>query len=135
MKIGEVAAAAGVHVETLRYYERRGLLAEPKRTRAGYREYPGEAVARLRFIKRAQELGFTLAEIEELLALREARAGSCAEVRAAAGAKIEGIDRKLRALAAMRAALGELVETCDREGSARRCPLLESLDDADRRGS
>jgi len=89
LRTGEVAAQAGVNVQTLRYYERRGLLKEPERRPSGYREYSPDAVLLIRFIKRAQELGFTLAEIEDLLRLRNDHSARCSEVRAAAQAKIE----------------------------------------------
>jgi Hg(II)-responsive transcriptional regulator len=129
IRIGEVAARAGVNVQTLRFYERRGLLKPPARRPSGYREYSPEAVRVVRFIKRAQELGFTLAEIEELLRLREDRRASCPEVRAAGSAKIADIDQKIRSLRAMRRALQVLVDSCRREGSTRECPILEALDD------
>ena len=130
MRTGKLAGQAGVNIQTLRYYERRGLLAEPERRESGYREYPAEAVQRVRFIKSAQELGFTLAEIEELLRLREDRARSCEEVRSAARAKIEDIALKIRRLEAMRRALGVLVDCCTGEGTTRECPILEALDEA-----
>src|SRR5215470_9819706 len=98
MRIGEVAARASVHVETLRYYERRGLLREPRRQPSGYRSYGEESVHLVRFIKRAQELGFTLANIQELLRLAQGGPESCREVRALAIAKIEDMDRKIRIL-------------------------------------
>ncbi len=130
MRIGQVASAASVNIQTLRYYERRGLLKEPERTAAGHREYPKEVVRRVRFIKRAQELGFTLHEIEELLRLREDRSASCSDVRAAARSKMEDIDRKIRSLRAMRRALSILERSCRDNGSTRECPILEALDDA-----
>ncbi len=133
MTTGRVAHGAGVNVQTLRYYERRGLLEEPRRRRSGYRQYPPDTIQIVRFIKRAQELGFTLAEVEALLRLRGDLTSHCSEVRAAALAKIEGIDRKLSALRAMKRALGQLAESCAREGSERRCPLLESLNGDERR--
>src|SRR6266516_7857967 len=129
MRIGEVARQAGVNVQTLRYYERRGLLREPGRRASGYREYPPDTARLIRFIKRAQELGFTLAEIEELLRLREDQRASCAEVRDAANAKIEDIDRKIQSLRAMKRALSILVNSCASDGSIRECPILESLAD------
>jgi Hg(II)-responsive transcriptional regulator len=129
LKTGEVAAQAGVNVQTLRYYERRGLLKEPERRPSGYREYPQDAVQLIRFIKRAQDLGFTLTEIEDLLRLRTDQESACAEVRAAAEMKIEDIEQKLRHLRAMKRALGVLVASCATEGSARYCPILEALDD------
>lgn len=125
---GQVAKGAGVNVQTLRYYERRGLLDEPERRRSGYREYPPDTIQVVRFIKRAQELGFTLVEIEALLQLRDDQTSHCSEVRATALAKIADIDRKLSALRAMKRALGALAQSCAREGSQRRCPLLEALD-------
>ncbi len=129
LKTGEVAAKAGVNVQTLRYYERRGLLKEPERRSSGYREYEPDAVRLVRFIKRSQELGFTLKEIEELLRFREDRRASCADVRAAAQAKIEDIERKVENLRAMKRALAVLVKSCSSEGSTRECPILEALDD------
>lgn len=137
LRIGEVAAGAGVNVQTLRYYERLGLLKPPARRPSGYREYSPEAVRIVRFIKRAQELGFTLTEIEELLRLREDRRASRAQARAAASAKIADIDRKTRSLRAMRRALQVLVDSCRREGSTRECPILEAFEEGrprDRRG-
>jgi Hg(II)-responsive transcriptional regulator len=133
LRTGEVAAQAGVNVQTLRYYERRGLLKEPERRASGYREYPPDSVQLIRFIKRAQELGFTLAEIEDLLRLRSDKDSACSEVRAAAEAKIEDIEQKVRHLRAMKRALGTLVASCVREGSPRHCPILEALDDGRRR--
>jgi len=129
LRIGEVAGRAGVNVQTLRFYERRGLLPEPPRRTSGYREYAPESVRRVRFIKRAQELGFTLAEVEELLRLREDPRIPCREVRATAETKIAHIEEKMRRLRAMRAALAALVESCaaNRE---HHCPLLEALDEA-----
>lgn len=128
MKIGQVAREAGVHIDTVRYYERRGLLDEPDRTRAGYREYPAEAVRLIRFIKRAQELGFTLHEVEELLRLREDQSATCAEVRDAARAKIADIEHKVESLLAMKQALTLLVRSCTRDGQTRECPILEALE-------
>jgi Hg(II)-responsive transcriptional regulator len=129
LRTGEVAAQAGVNVQTLRYYERRGILKEPERRPSGYRVYPADAVRLIRFIKRAQEIGFTLNEIEDLLRLRDDQDSACAEVRSAAEAKIEDIEQKIRRLRAMKRALGVLVASCATEGSPRHCPLLEALDD------
>ncbi len=133
LRTGEVAAQAGVNVQTLRYYERRGLLKEPERRPSGYREYPPDTVRRIRFIKRAQELGFTLTEIEDLLRLRDDQELACAEVRSAAETKMEDIEQKIRQLRAMKRALGVLVATCATEGSPRHCPILEALDDGKER--
>jgi Hg(II)-responsive transcriptional regulator len=127
VRTGELAAEAGVNVETLRYYERRGILAKPKRLPSGYREYPPDAVRLLRFVKRAQGLGFTLHEIEELLRLRESKRASCANVKAAAEMKIVDIEAKIASLRSMKRALGVLVEACGSR-KALTCPILESLD-------
>ena len=129
MRTGQVAAAAGVNVETLRYYERRGILKEPKRRPSGYREYAPETVRIVRFIKRAQELGFTLDEIEDLLALRDDDTRTCGEVRASARAKVEEIEIKIRHLRAMNRALNVLVASCVDDASTRECPILDALDE------
>jgi MerR family transcriptional regulator, copper efflux regulator len=129
MRIGEVAAEAGVNIQTLRYYERLGLLPEPQRRGSGYRAYDPNTVRLVRFVKRAQELGFTLREIAELIELRQSPRGGV-EVRALAAAKVEDIERKMRQLGAMRTALGELVQACDCEGGAPMCPIIEALDDS-----
>jgi MerR family mercuric resistance operon transcriptional regulator len=129
MRIGQVATQAGVNIDTVRYYERRGLLDEPVREpSSGYREYAPETVRLIRFIKRAQDLGFTLAEVEELVRLRENETATCAEVRASARKKIEAIDAKLRDLQRIKRALTTLVKSCVRDGSTRQCPILEALD-------
>jgi Hg(II)-responsive transcriptional regulator len=128
MRTGQLAAEAGVNIETLRYYERRGILARPKRApSSGYREYPPDAVRLIRFIKRAQDLGFTLAEIQELVRLRHNKRASCAEVRAAAEAKVADIEAKIASLRSMKRALGVLVAACGGR-EALTCPILESLE-------
>ncbi len=134
LKTGEVANQAGVNVETLRYYERRGILKEPHRGQSGYREYPVEAVHVVRFIKRAQELGFSLNECEELLLLRDDDSRACADVRDAALTKVDDIDAKIRDLRRMKKALARLVESCTGEVSTRDCPILEALDDRGKKG-
>ena len=128
MKIGELAASAGVHVQTIRYYERRGLLPEPERRPSGYREYGQETLDRLHFIKHAQELGFTLTEIGELLALRLDPNTPAAAVKARAEAKIADIDRKLHDLERIKHALVHLAGHC-RGGRSPLgdCPLLDAL--------
>jgi len=128
LTIGQLATQGGVHLETIRYYERRGLLPRPPRTGSGYRAFSGEAVRRVRFIKRAQALGFSLREIEDLLTLRARPGRSCANVQAKAKAKIADIDKKLQQLSAMRGALSRLVATCARRGTTSACPILDSLD-------
>jgi Hg(II)-responsive transcriptional regulator len=127
LRIGEVAARAEVNVQTLRYYERRGILREPERGEGNQRAYPADTVKLIRFIKRAQELGFALREIEELLRLKDDRRASCAQVRGAARSKIEDIDDRVRALRRMRRALTVLVDSCVHDGSVRECPILEAL--------
>jgi len=128
LKIGEVARQAGVNLQTIHYYERRGLLPKPPRTESNYRAYPEDAVLRVRFIKRAQELGFTLKEIKELLSLRAAPRTRCADVRNRAEAKVQGIDDKVRTLQAMRRALTRLIGECSGKGPVTQCPILEALD-------
>jgi len=130
MRIGQVASAAGVNIQTLRYYERRGLLEQPGRTSAGHREYLEDAVRRVGFIKGAQELGFALVEIQQILRLREDRSSSCGTMRAAARAKIEDIDRKIRSLRAMKRSLVILERSCSTDRSTRACPILAALDDS-----
>ena len=128
MKIGEVADRGGVNLQTIRYYEREGLLPQPPRLPSGYRVYSEPTVRRLRFIKRAQELGFTLAEIRDLLSLRIDHDRDRSEVRAIAEAKVADIEEKIRTLSAMKEALVRLTEHCSGHGPASECPILESLD-------
>ncbi|HHC73122.1 MAG TPA: Hg(II)-responsive transcriptional regulator [Thiotrichales bacterium] len=125
LTIGRLARAAGVHVETVRYYQRQGLLEEPPKPREGYRLYPAGAVDRIRFIKRAQALGFRLAEIRELLELEE---GSCQDVRQRAVAKCRQIERQIADLQAIHAVLQELVEACGEQTTGRgTCPIIATL--------
>ncbi|MGI8401008.1 MAG: heavy metal-responsive transcriptional regulator [Gemmatimonadaceae bacterium] len=128
MRIGEVATAAGVNIQTLRYYERRRLLSAPRRRESGYREYTPDAVELVRFVKHAQTLGFKLTEIEELLALRN-HASSCSEVRGVAAAKISDIDEKILQLSSIRDSLRKLVTACIRSESSERCAIIEALDE------
>ncbi|MGH3757687.1 MerR family transcriptional regulator [Actinophytocola sp.] len=127
MRSGEVAAQAGVNVQTLRYYERRGLVPEPPRAPSGYRAYPTEVVATIRFVKRAQDLGFTLDEITELLHLADGGPDECEPARAVAEARMSDLERKIRDLERMHDSLAELLATCDRPRADRRCPLLRAL--------
>lgn len=129
MRIGEVASRAGVHIETLRYYERRGLLPAPAREASGYRRYQDESVRVVRFIKRAQELGFTLNDIEDLLRLADGGPESCREVRELAAAKIAEMERRIATLQAMRRSLLTLVGTCKRRAASRECPIIESIEE------
>lgn len=128
LTVGEVARRAGVGPQTVHYYERLGLLARPPRTDANYRAYPAEAVRRLRFIKRAQELGFTLKEIEELLSLRATPRSRCPQVRGRAEAKLRDIDDQIRSLRARRKALTGLIRECVGDGPVTACPILGALD-------
>lgn len=125
LTIGKLAEAAGVNVETIRYYQRCGLLEEPAKPLGGHRRYTLEQAKRLRFIKRAQALGFTLAEVGGLLRLDAACA--CADTKALAVHKQELIDQKLADLAAMRQALSELIQQCDAAGDEAACPIIEAL--------
>jgi Hg(II)-responsive transcriptional regulator len=129
MWISETAREAGVNAQTLRYYERRGLLPRPPRRGSGYREYPADAVRIVRFIKRAQELGFSLDDIEELVRLRGVRRSERHRVRAIAERKIGDIDQKIAHLQSMRGALTELVASCHR-GGATACPIIDALNEA-----
>ena len=128
LKIGEVAERGGVNLQTIRYYERERLLPEPPRLQSGYRMFPEDTVRRVHFIKRAQDLGFTLAEIKELLSLRINSKRNSGEVRTLAKAKISDIEEKIRTLKRMKRVLSELTERCSGCGPARECPILESID-------
>lgn len=131
MTIGKVAELADVGVETVRFYEREGLIAEPPRKPSGYRQYPMEAVSRIRFIRRAKELGFSLQEIKELLSLRIDPETTCADIRERAEGKIVDIDKKVRTLQRMKDALERLTAACNGRGSVSDCPILEALEDHD----
>ncbi len=128
LSIGQVARRAGVGVETVRYYEREGLLEEPPRRASGYRQYPEEVVKRLHFIKRAQKLGFSLKEINELLLLRVDAQTACEEVKQRTEAKIAEVERKLVELQRMRQALIQVAALCEGQGPHSPCPVLEALD-------
>jgi MerR family copper efflux transcriptional regulator len=129
--IGHLAKQAGVNLETVRYYERRGLLPSPPRSASGYRLFPAEAARRLKFIRRAQELGFSLKEIRELLSLRVSRTTRSADIRARAEAKVADIEAKIRSLELMKKTLRKLTRACDGCAPAAKCPILESLDGED----
>ena len=128
LTIGKLARRAQVNVETVRYYERRGLIARPPRPRSGYRRYAEETVGRIRFVKRAQDLGFSLGEVAELLALRVDPETTCADVRSQAEAKIADIEDKLRELSRMKRALKQLAASCTGQGPVGECPILEALE-------
>lgn len=129
LTMGRLAAAAGVNVETIRYYERRGLLASSRRTPAGYRQYGEDAVNRLRFIRRAQALGFSLKEIQELLGLRARRPAACHAVLRQTRLKRELVERKIRDLERIRATLGRLATACAARHATDACPILDALEE------
>lgn len=125
--IGQLAACAGVSIDTVRYYERSGLLAPQTRLASGYRRYGDLQVSRLRFIKRAQELGFSLKDIRELLGLSKQR--DVARVKRAAEKKLAEVEERLAALTRVRDGLSTLVATCPGHGRAADCPILKALGD------
>ncbi len=128
LTIGQLADQAGVGIETVRFYERQGLLEEPARKDSGYRQYEAGVVARLRFIKGAKELGFSLKEVKELLALRVDPNTSCGDVKARAEAKIADIEEKIKTLRRMKKSLARLTTECGGKGSGSECPILDALD-------
>ncbi len=128
LTVGQVAQQAGVKIETVRYYERQGLIPPPPRRESGYRQYPEETVARVRFVRKAQGLGFTLREIAGLLALRVGPDTTCGDVKMRAEEKIADIEGKIRTLQRMREVLTELAASCSGSGSAGECPILEALE-------
>jgi Hg(II)-responsive transcriptional regulator len=128
LTIGRIAKLTEVNIETVRYYERHGLLPAPPRTVSSYRLYGDQSVARLRFIKQAQALGFTLEEIGELLALRVDAETSCDVVRQRAERKMADVAEKIRSLQAIQGALAELIAACALGGPEGECPFLASLE-------
>ena len=127
---GDLADRAGVKLETIRFYERQGVLRRPPRTASGYRVFPCDAIDRIRFVKKAQVLGFSLAEIKELLALNidPPAPGTCDEVRQRAQTKMKDVEEKMRSLQAMKDALGQVIDACRRRKPSGVCPLLASLE-------
>jgi Cu(I)-responsive transcriptional regulator len=128
LTIGQLAKLGQVNLETIRFYEREGLLPLPPRSQSGYRAFPQAAVRQLRFIGRAQELGFSLAEIRELLALKAAPNGDCAEVCRQAREKLREVDGKIHHLQTMKRALQRLTRACSGDRSVSECGILENLD-------
>ncbi len=124
LSIGQLARAADVNVETIRYYHRIGLVEQPALPASGYRRYPARVLQQLLFIKRAQKLGFSLQEISELLQLSS---GSCMDVRQRAEQRREKINRQIKDLQALSDILGELIDECKQESSENYCPIIESL--------
>ena len=127
LTIGRVARAAGVAIDTIRYYEREGLLPEPERRLSGYRDYAPDAITRLRFIRRAKELGFTLGEIRELLALSADRERGVRGVRPRAETRLAEIERRIRELKRVQRGLKSLIDACPGHGAPERCPILTAL--------
>ncbi len=128
LRIGAAASAAGVRIQTMRYYERRGLIRRPPRTVSGYRQYPPDTVRAVRAIKRAQSLGFTLDEIQELMRIR-ARGRSARAAGELARKKLADVEAKIDDLARMRDRLRTVLETCSCGGDLRRCDVLDGLGD------
>jgi len=127
LTIGALAKRSGVGVETVRFYERQGLLVRPARPSRGYRKYPESAVERIDFIRHAQSLGFSLEDIAGLLALKLTAGGSCAAVRGRAAAKLADVETRIAKLEEIRAALEKLVAACPGRGSLATCTILEAL--------
>jgi DNA-binding transcriptional MerR regulator len=129
VRSSEVASRSGVNVQTLRYYERRGILPEPTRSGSGYRSYDDRAVRIVRFVKGAQHLGFSLKDIDSLLELSVGGPRNCDAARKLATEKIGELEAKITRMSAMRDSLRQLVATCDRSPNKRDCPLLEAIED------
>ena len=135
LTIGQVAKDSGVGVETIRFYEREGLIGKAARLPSGYRQYDPEVIRRIRFIQRGKDLGFSLREIGELLSLRLARRRACADVKTRATAKIADVESKIAALERMKSALMRLTEACAGRGSVSECPILDALDADEKAGA
>ncbi|MBW2096875.1 MAG: MerR family transcriptional regulator [Deltaproteobacteria bacterium] len=125
---GQLARKAKVNLETIRYYERRGLIVKPPRNESGYRQYSPEDLLRFRFISRAKALGFSLKEIIELLSLRRDPGMTCNDVKERVEAKIVQVERKIETLEIIRAALSGMVKKCTGKGPAGHCPFLQELE-------
>ncbi len=128
LTIGKLAQRAGIAVQTIRFYERRGLIPDPPRKASGYRQYPAGTLRRLRFIRRAKELGFSLREIEELLALRLEPTTPCAAVQRQIGGKLQDVQERIRDLQRMGRALEELHTLCETNDPLGDCPILDLLE-------
>ncbi len=127
--VGQLAKKAEVNIETVRFYEKRGLLPKPIRRESGYRQYSENDVARILFIKRAKELGFTLKEISELLSLKIDTDTTCGDVKRLANSKVNNIEEKIKDLQRIKQTLNELILLCDKESAiSSECPILESMD-------
>ena len=128
LSIGQVAKQTGVTVETVRFYEKQSLIVAPQRTDTGYRQYPLDTVKRVQFIQHAKEVGFTLKDIGELLALRQRPGTSCTDIKLRATQKIEEVDQKIHDLNRIRDALGRMIMKCSGRGELSECPILEELE-------
>ncbi len=134
LTIGQLAKCAGVNLQTIRYYERRGLIPEPPRNESGYRQYSQKEVSRTLFIKGAQGLGFSLKEIEELLSLKMEPGTTCGDVKSRVEAKISDIEEKILALQQIKDALLSLTERCMGQGPVSQCPILEEMEKLNYKG-
>ena len=133
-KTGEVARRAGVNKETVRYYERRGLITKPERRRSGYRIFTREHINQIKFIKRAQNLGFTLSEIKQLLKLQVSDSSSCGMVKQKAERKLEDVQSKIEDLKRIREVLNNLIDLCNEEEKTDHCVILNALEGANETG-
>jgi MerR family mercuric resistance operon transcriptional regulator len=133
-KVGEVARKAGVNKETLRYYEKRKLITKPGRRRSGYRIFTQHHIDQVKFIKRAQELGFTLSEIKELLELRTDENTTCSEVKTEAEEKYKDVVEKIEDLQRIKITLVELIDSCSGSGPKGDCPILKALEGENKMG-
>jgi len=127
MTIGQVAKQSGVSVETIRYYEKEGLIAEPQRSPSGYRQYPQETVKRILFIQKAKEIGFTLKEIYDLLLLQDKPNASCGDILEKATQKLQQIEAKIQELNRIKAALEKLTRDCMEDKKLAECPVMDAL--------
>jgi MerR family mercuric resistance operon transcriptional regulator len=124
MKIGQLAKSAGVNIETVRFYERKGLIIQPIKPQEGYRQYPAKTLQRILFIKRAQKLGFTLEEISDLLAMETAK---CSEVQELAKLKLADVRARLTDLSRMESVLHNLLKSCETNPNNAECPIIDTL--------
>lgn len=127
LTIGKIAGLAGVGVETVRFYEREGLIEQPPRKESGYRHYPYETISRILFVKKAKSLGFSLKEIKELLALQTDPKVTCDDIRKRAEDKIADIETKIRVLESMKSVLHDLITSCRRGVAVNECVILKAL--------
>ena len=132
MTIGAAARAVGMNIDTIRYYEREGVMPRPARRASGYRQYDDGALAKLRFIQRAKSLGFRLGDIRELLALSTDREHGLAGVKARAEARLQDVERRILELRRIQRGLKTLIDTCPGHGELSACPILQALDDEER---